>query len=149
MKTRKVLWTLVVFSAAAPALLLAALMHRAQTVVSIPAPGETVTLYTLSYKARLFEAKVESVRLEITSAEGADSVEGSWNFLGSNSDGQLHKVNIEARLLDAEGSQISQSNKMCVLGGGSHDVACAATFKLKAADWAKAKSLRVITDFQS
>src|SRR5262245_44769007 len=94
------------------------LMHRAQTVISVPTPGEDVALYGLSYKSHAFEAKVTSVKLALTSAEGADPVEGDWTFLASNSDGQLHKVEIFTRFLDESGSQLAMASKVCMVGGG-------------------------------
>ncbi|MET0619702.1 MAG: hypothetical protein ABW056_05450 [Thermoanaerobaculia bacterium] len=125
------------------------LMHRTQTVISVPPPGEVVALSALHYKSKLFEAKVTSVKLTLTSAEGADPVVGEWMFLASNSDGQMHKVEIFTRLLDESGSQILMASKVCMLGGGYQDFACPVPLNVKAADWAKTKSLRIVTDWQS
>ena len=41
------------------------------------------------------------------------------------------------------------TSKVCMLGGGYQDFACPVPLKVKAADWAKTKSLRVVTDWQS
>ena len=123
------------------------LMHRTQTVISVPPPGEVVALSALHYKSKLFEAKVSSVKLTLTSAEGADPVVGEWTFLASNSDGQMHKVEIFTRFLDESGTQISMASKVCMLGGGSHDFVCPVPLNVKAADWAKTKSLRIVTDW--
>jgi hypothetical protein len=125
------------------------LMHRAQTVISVPAPGEEVPLYGLSYKAKAFEAKITSVKLTIKSAEGADPVEGEWMFLASNSDGQMHKVEIQTRLLDESGTQLALASKVCMLGGGYQDYACPVPFKVKSADWKATKSIRIVSDWQS
>ena len=125
------------------------LMQRNQTIISVPAPGEVVTLYTLAYKARAFEAKVESVELNLTSAEDADPVLGEWTFMTSNSDGQLHKVEIFTRLLDESGSQLAMESKKCMIGGGYHDFACTVPLHVKASDWKAAKSVRIVTDWLS
>ena len=125
------------------------LMQRNQTIISIPAPDEEVALYTLAYKANAFEAKVYSVKLTITSGEDADPVVGEWTFLTSNTDGQLHKVEIFTRLLDESGGQIAMESKKCMIGGGYKDFACTVPLKLEAAKWKAAKSVRIVTDWQS
>ena len=125
------------------------LMQRNQTVISVPPPGEVVTLHTLSYKANAFEAKVESVKLAITSADGADPVVREWTFMASNNDGQMHKVEIYTRLLDESGGQIAMESKKCMLGGGYKDFACTVPLNMKAAAWKAAKSVRVVTDWLS
>jgi hypothetical protein len=139
-----------------PALLLAAsqsfatpLMHRTQTVMSIPPVGEEVTLSALTYKSKAFEAKIYAVKLEVTSAEGADNVRGEWIFYASNSDGQMHKVEIYTRILAESGEQVAVQSKMCMLNGGSQAFECKVPLKLKAADWKAAKSLRIVTDWMS
>ena len=125
------------------------LMERDQTVISVPAPGEEVTLYTLSYKARAFEAKVYTVKLSITSAEGADPVAGTWTFLTSNNDGQLHKVELFTRILDESGTQLGMESKRCLIGGGTKDFVCTVPLDLKASAWKAAKSVRIVADWQS
>jgi len=125
------------------------LMHRTQTVISVPKPGEQVTLYGLAYKAHAFEAKVTSVRLDLKSEDGADPVIGEWTFLASNSDGQMHKVEIFTRLLDENGTQIAMTSKKCMVGGGYHDYQCHVDLKVKAAEWQATKSIRIVTDWLS
>jgi hypothetical protein len=125
------------------------LMERDQTIISVPAPGEEVTLYTLSYKARAFEAKISSVKLSITSADGVDPVVGEWTFLSSNSDGQLHKVELFTRILDESGAQLAMESKKCLIGGGSKDFACTVPLDVKASVWKAAKSVRIVADWQS
>jgi hypothetical protein len=125
------------------------LMQRNQTIISVPAPGEEVTLYTLAYKPRSFEAKVHSVKLKLTSADGADPVTGEWTFMTSNSDGQLHKVEIFTRLLDESGTQLAMESKKCMIGGGYHDFACTVPLNLKAEAWKNVKSVRIVTDWLS
>lgn len=139
---------LAAFALAAPAYLLP-LMMRAQTVISLPEPGKSVALSALSYKARAFEAKVTSTTLEITSAADADPVVGEWTFLGSNSDGQMHKVEINARMLDETGKQLDMFTGKCLLSGGSHDQPCKLETKMSAAAWKATKSVRIVTDWQS
>jgi hypothetical protein len=139
-----------------PVLLLAAsqsfatpLMQRNQTIISVPAPGEDVALYTLAYKANAFEAKVHSVKLHITSKEEADPVTGEWTFITSNSDGQLHKVEIFTRILDESGGQVAMESKKCMIGGGYKDFVCTVPLNLSAAKWKAAKSVRIVTDWLS
>ncbi len=135
---------------AASMVLATPLMHRTQTIISLPPPGEEVALYSLSYKARAFEAKISSVKLTVASAEGSDPVEGEWRFLASNSDGQLHKVEIFTRLLDESGAQLGPTvSKMCMIGGGYKDFVCTVPLKAASADWKNAKSLRIVTDWLS
>ena len=148
MRKRIGLISLFVFLAAAPAFLVP-LMSRAQTVISLPEPGKTEPLYGLAYKANAFEAKITAVTLSITSAEGADPVVGEWTFLGSNSDGQMHKVLIYTRMLDEAGTQLAVESKLCMIGGGYKDYPCRVDLKVKAAEWKATKSLRIVTDWQS
>src|SRR5512141_30538 len=64
-----------------------------QTVAQIPVPTDTnpLSVSTLAYKA-WFTAQIASVRLESIPAPGADPVELSWVFTGSNTDAQMHRV---------------------------------------------------------
>jgi hypothetical protein len=89
------------------------------------------------------------VKLTLASAEGGDPVEGDWTFLASNSDGQLHKVEIFTKLLDESGTQLASASKMCMVGGGYKDYVCKVPLKMKAADWKAAKSVRIVTDWLS
>ena len=127
----------------------APLMHRAQTVISVPERDKQEPLYGLAYKARSFEAKISAVTLKVTSADGADPVVGEWTFLGTNSDGQLHKVEIHTRLLDESGSQVGIASKACMLGGGYKDFPCTVPLNVKASVWQATKSIRIVTDWQS
>jgi len=132
-----------------PMVFAAPLMMRKQTVISVPEPEKVEPLYGLSYKANAFEAKITSVKLTLTSAADADPVVGAWTFLGSNSDGQMHKVEIYTRLLDEGGTQIAATSKLCMLGGGYHDFPCKVDLKVKASEWKVIKSVRIVTDWQS
>ncbi len=151
MKTRPrwvALWLLAVVASVASAVA-APLMHRTQTVISIPEPGTDVALYSLSYKGKAFEARVTSVRLDLKSEAAADPLVGEWTFLGSNSDGQLHRVEIFVRLLDDSGTQLAVFSNTFNLNAGAHDQACKVDMKTKAADWKATKSIRIVTDWRS
>lgn len=132
-----------------PMVLAAPLMMRKQTVISVPEPGKVEPLYGLAYKANAFEATINSVKLTLTSEGEADPVVGDWTFLGSNSDGQMHKVEIYTRLLDESGTQIATASKLCMLGGGYKDYPCKVDLKVKASEWKVIKSIRIVTDWQS
>ena len=139
--------------ASAPGWLLAvialgALMHRTQTVIDVPPPGEDVALSALSYKSSAFEAKISGVRLEVKDA-GADPVQAEWRFVGSNSDGQQHRVEIVVRLLDGSGKQLDTFEKSFFLVGGAHDQACPVPMRVSASHWKAVKSARIVTDWLS
>ena len=127
----------------------AALMHRTQTVIDVPAAGEDVALSALSYKSSAFEAKIVSVRLEPKSADGGDPVQADWRFVGSNSDGQQHRVDIVVRLLDGTGKQIDTFDKSFFLGAGAHEQVCPVPMRVGAEHWKAAKSARIVTDWLS
>src|SRR5512134_3435028 len=92
----------------AAAVALAGLMMHSETTIAIPTPGESTPLSKLEYRAR-FVASIDSVTLELASAE-SDPVVVEWTFLGSNTDGQVHRVSIALRLLDEAGEQIAIYN---------------------------------------
>jgi len=144
---RSILASLVGVSLAAAAG--AALMHRTQTVIDVPAAGEDVALSALSYKANAFEAKIGGVRIEPKSADGADPVQVDWRFVGSNSDGQQHRVDIFVRLLDESGKQIETFDKSFFLVAGAHEQVCAVPMRVSAEHWKRAKSARIVTDWLS
>jgi len=127
----------------------AALMQRTQTVVDIPEPGKDVPLSALSYKANAFEAKNTSVRFEPDGDAAADPLKAGWRFVGSNSDGQQHRVEIFVRLLDASGKQVDMFSKSFILPGGAHDQVCVVPMSVKAEHWKAAKSARIVTDWLS
>jgi hypothetical protein len=140
---------LVVLLAAVPLVLPAPLMHRTQTMIDPPEPGRDVPLSGLFYKGVQFEAKVTSARLERKGEPDADPVEAEWTFLGSNSDGQMHRIEIFVRLLDESGKQLEMFSGKCVLTGGSHDHPCAASMKVKAGTWKATRSVRIVIDWLS
>lgn len=125
------------------------LMHRTQTTFDVPEPGTDVPLSGLTYKGRLFEAKVTTARLERKGEAEADPMVAEWTFLGSNSDGQLHRVEIYVRLLDESGKQLAMFAKKFILSGGSHDQPCVVPMKVKAEIWKATRSVRIVTDWVS
>lgn len=125
------------------------LMHRTQTVIDVPEPGTDVTLSGLSYRGTLFEARVTAARLDRKSDADADPVVAEWTFLGSNSDGQMHRVEIFVRLLDESGKQLEMFSKKFILRGGSQDQACVLPMKVKAGTWKATRSVRIVTDWVS
>ena len=127
----------------------AALMHRTQTALDIPEPGKDVALSALSYKANAFEAKIDSVRLEPDGDVAADPFKANWRFVGSNNDGQQHRVEIFVRLLDASGKQIDTFSHSFFLSAGAHDQVCVVPMSVKAEHWKAAKSARIVTDWLS
>ena len=135
--------------AAAPALLGAPLMYRAETTISLPAAGEDVALSIKPYKGSQFEARVSSVRLELTGEASADPVEGDWTFLATNGDGQMHRVEITVRLQNESGKQVAQFSGKCILTPGARDQACKVSMKADAEDWKATKAVRIVTDWMS
>src|SRR5207249_9628751 len=65
------------------------------SVIDVPQAGQDVPLSALSYKAKAFEAKLSTVRLDWKSE--ADPRVGDWTFLGSNTDGQMHRLEVWLR----------------------------------------------------
>jgi len=110
--------------------------------VSVSVKGKDVALSALSYKANAFEAKIDSVRLEPDGDAGADPFKAGWRFVGSNSDGQQHRVEIFVRLLDSSGKQIDTFSKSFFLSAGAHDQVCVVPMSVKAEHWKAAKSAR-------
>jgi hypothetical protein len=131
------------------AALLAVVMSRKQTGIDVPEPGQDVELSGLNYKGAQFEAKVTSVKLELKGDATADPVEAEWVFLASNSDGQLHRVEIYARPLDESGKQLGQFSKGFHLNAGARDQVCKVPMKIKSADWKAVKTIRIVADWMS
>ena len=129
------------------AVALAGLMLHSETTIPIPNPGEKTALAKLEYRAR-FVASIDSVTLELASAEGSDTVV-EWSFLGSNTDGQLHRVSIALRLLDEAGSQIALYNGRGILSPGARDQKISVSTKVKPEIWKAAKKVRIFADWMS
>ena len=126
----------------------AALMQHSETTIAIPVPGEKTPLSRLEYRAR-FVASIDSVTLELEGAEGADPVVARWNFSGSNTDGQAHRVEIAVRLLDETGGQIGVHSKRSIVAPGARDQQLTLETKVKADVWKRAKKARIFADWMS
>jgi hypothetical protein len=138
---------LLALTAAPAALIAAALLMATQTVIEVPAAGQDVPLSRLSYKARAFEAKVTSVRLEPRGAAEADPFVADWSFLGSNSDGQMHRLEMQLRLLDESGQQLAMPSHYFTLAAAAHDQAFTLETKLKAAIWKATRKVRIVVNW--
>jgi hypothetical protein len=132
-----------------PAVLLAALMMKTHTIIDMPQPGQDMELSGLSYKAHAFEAKIGSLRLDIKSDEDAKRVKAEWIFAGSNTDGQMHRVEMEIRLRDASAEQIDMFTHHCMLTPGAHDQKCAMETKTSAEKWKAAHSVEIVANWLS
>lgn len=130
------------------AVALGALMQHSETTIPIPVPGEKTPLSKLEYRAR-FVASIDSVTLELEGAEGADPVVARWNFSGSNSDGQAHRVEIAVRLLDEAGAQIGVHSMRSIVPPGARDQRITLATKVKADVWKSAKKARIFADWTS
>ena len=130
---------------AAPVVLLAGLMLKTQTAIDPPEPGKDIPLSALSYKARAFEARLSSVRLDWKSQ--ADPLVGEWTFLGSNTDGQMHRLEAQLRLQDESGKQLDVFSQHCALSPGSHDQPCKVAMKVKAGNWKATRTVRIVADW--
>ena len=126
----------------------AALMQHSETTIPIPAPGESTPLSKPEYRAR-FVASIDSVTVEMQSPEGADPVVARWAFLGSNTDGQAHRVEIAVRLLDESGKQIGVHSARAVVAPGAKGQQLNVTTKVKADVWKAAKKARIFADWTS
>lgn len=135
--------------AAAPAAVLAVLMYRGQTSIDVPTPGQEVPLSRLVYKGSAFQSTVTAVRFESKSEEGAEKVETEWSFLCSNTDGQLHKLEIYVRLLDESGKQLESGSARATLTPGAKDQVCKVKVRAKAEDWKATKSVKIVADWTS
>jgi hypothetical protein len=141
---RRILWV-ALFAALSASVLLAALMLKTQTVIDVPQAGQDVSLSALSYKAKAFEAKLSTVRLDWKSE--ADPLVGDWTFLGSNTDGQMHRLEVWLRLLDESGKQIDVFSQHCALSPGAHDQPCKVAMNVKAAPWKATRTIRIVVDW--
>jgi hypothetical protein len=138
---------LLALTAAPAALIASALMVATQTVIEVPAAGQDVPLSRLSYKARAFEAKVTSVRLEPRGAADADPFVADWSFLGSNSDGQMHRLEMQLRLLDESGKQLAMPSHYFTLAAAAHDQSFKLETKLNAAVWKATRKVRIVVNW--
>jgi hypothetical protein len=121
-------------------------MLHSETTIPIPVPGEKTSLAKLEYRAR-FVASIDAVTLELASSDGADPVIVEWTFVGSNTDGQVHRVAIALRLLDEAGSQIGVYAGHGILAAGAKDQKISVSTKVKPDVWKAAKKVRIFADW--
>ena len=129
------------------AALFAALMQHSETTIPVPAAGEKTPLEKLEYRAR-FVASIDSVTLQVKDA-AADPVVADWVFIGSNTDGQAHRVEVAVRLLDESGKQLAVFSTTRVLPPGAHGMELTLTTKVKADAWSAARKARIFADWRS
>jgi hypothetical protein len=127
----------------------AALMQHSETTIPIPTAGEVTPLQGLSYKARRFEAKITALTVTVKSPEGADPMLMDWTFTGSNTDGQMHRVEMQIRLLDDAGKQIGWSTGKHPVRAGASGETFTVPMKVKADVWSAAKKARIFADWIS
>jgi len=125
----------------------AGLMQHTETRISLPAAGEKVALQRLVYKSRRFQASVTSVSLDRKSEEGADPVLADWVFTASNTDGQIHRVEMQIRLLDESGKQIGWSVGKHPVRAGASEETFTVPMKVKLEVWKAAKKARIFADW--
>jgi hypothetical protein len=130
-----------------PVLLFAGLMLHSETTIAVPGENETVPLERLVYKSRRFEAAVTSVRLQTESDEGADPRSAKWVFTGRNNDGQVHRLEMQIRLLDDGGKQIAWFMAKHPLAAGATEQTFSVPMKVKAEDWSRVRKVRIFADW--
>src|SRR5512143_885491 len=130
------------------ALAFAGLMLHSETTIPVPVPGQKTSLAKLEYRAR-FLAALDAVTLELASSDGADPMVVEWTFVGSNTDGQVHRVAIALRLLDESGSQIGVYTGRGVLSAGAKYQKISVSMKVKPDVWKAAKKVRIFADWMS
>jgi hypothetical protein len=126
----------------------AAVMLHSETTIPVPSSAEKVVLEKLEYRAR-FVAAINALTLELASPADADPVSAEWTFVGSNTDGQAHRVEITVRLLDEAGSQIAVHSTKAVLPPGASDRQIRLSMKVKPDVWKSAKRARIFADWIS
>ena len=126
----------------------AALMQHSETTIPIPKPGEKTELSRLEYRAR-FVASIDAVTLDVATPETAAPVIGEWTFLGSNTDGQAHRVEIALRFLDEGGSQVAVYSTRAILPAGAAGRPVRLTTKVKPEVWKAAKKVRIFAEWMS
>jgi hypothetical protein len=122
--------------------LFAALMLHTETTIPKPISDETAILNGLVYKAT-FVAKVESVRLDVASEAGADPIIAEWVFSGSNTDGQVHRLDMQVRLLDEKGKQIGVFSARHPLSAGAKNESFSVGMKVKSSAWDATKKIQI------
>lgn len=127
----------------------AALMQHSETTIPVPSAGEPTSLKGLSYKSRRFEASITSVTVRAKSEEGADPVLADWVFTANNTDGQVHRVEMQIRFLDESGKQIGWSTGKYAVRAGASGATFPIAMKVKAGVWRSAKKVRIFADWLS
>lgn len=120
----------------------AALMLHTETTIPKPISDESAILGGLVYKAT-FVAKVESVRLDVKSEAGADPMLAEWVFSGSNSDGQVHRLDMQVRLLDEKGKQLGAFSARHPLSAGAKDESFSVGMKVKSSVWDATRKIQI------
>ncbi|MDQ5856820.1 MAG: hypothetical protein M3542_00890 [Acidobacteriota bacterium] len=128
---------------------LASLLQHSETTIPVPAAGEATPLDGHSYKSRRFETSISSVTVRMKSEKGADSVLADWVFAANNTDGQLHRVEMQVRFLDESGKQIGWSTGKYAVRAGASGEAFPIAMKVKADVWRAAKKVRIFADWLS
>jgi hypothetical protein len=128
-----------------------ALMQHSETTIPIPASGEKTPLSKLEYRARFVASLDELVTIHemMKEAGSADPISVKWQFTGSNTDGQAHRVEISLRLLDEAGSRLATYSKRAVLAAGAKGQQIALSTDVKPEVWKAAKKVRIFADWMS
>lgn len=129
------------------AILIGGLMLRTQTTIPVPSANERTPLSSLAYKPRRFEASITSVTLEIKSEAGADPVVADWVFTGSNTDGQVHRVEVQISLRNEGGKRLGWFTARHPLPAGAQDQTFVVPMKVKADAWSAAKNVHIVADW--
>jgi hypothetical protein len=127
----------------------AALMQHTETTIPIPEGGVATPLKSLSYKSRRFEASITSVTIQVKSEEGAAPALVAWEFTASNTDGQMHRVEMQLRLQDESGKQIGWATAKHPVRAGASGETFTVSMKVKADVWRAAKKVRIFADWIS
>lgn len=127
----------------------AALMQHSETTIPLPPGGEATSLKGLSYKSRRFEASVTSLTVRMKSEENAALVLADWVFTANNTDGQVHRVEMQIRFLDESGKQIGWSTGKYAVRAGASGETFPIKMKVKAEMWRAAKKVRIFADWIS
>ena len=127
----------------------AALMQHSEATIPTPEIGARVPLSGLVYRSRRFEARISSVELVAKSAPDADPLAAAWVFTAGNSDGQLHRVEMQIRLLDESGKQIGWFTAKHPVRAGARDETFRIPMKVKRAVWGQTRKVRIFADWLS
>ena len=137
----------VVLSSFVAATALGALMMRTQTTIPMPPPDEKTALHKLAYKPRRFEASVTSVTLKITSEPGVEPVLAQWVFAGGNTDGNVHRVEVQVSLRDESGKLLGWFTAKHPLAAGASNQTFVVPMKVKAKALSAAKTVHIRADW--